>query len=297
MKRREMLLGCGAVTAGVSCFPLRWVSAARKKPQKVLYFTRNVGYYHSVVKRSEGAQSLSERAFVEMGRKVGVDIVCTKDGRIFDEDLDQFDAFAFYTNNDLTVPNEQNEPPMSARGKKRFLDAVEAGKGFIAFHSSCASWRTPGKADVNSKKVDPYIAMLGGEFIAHGPQQESTMRVASPGFPGMKTLGDSFRLNEEWYSLKNFAEDLHVILVQETAGMKGECYQRPPFPSTWARKHGKGRVFFTSMAHRENTWLEEPFQQIVLGGLAWALGNVDANVTPNINTVTPEADQLKRKIK
>jgi len=36
-----------------------------------------------------------------------------------------------------------------------------------------------------------------------------------------------------------------VILVQETRGMKGGCYQRPDFPSTWARPHGKGRAFFT----------------------------------------------------
>jgi hypothetical protein len=135
--------------------------------------------------------------------------------------------------------------------------------------------------------------MLGGEFVAHGPQQPATMRVTSPSFPGFRGVGDSFQLHEEWYALKNFANDLHVILVQETAGMKGACYQRPPFPSTWARKHGKGRVFFTSMAHRENVWVEEPFQQITLGGLAWAMGNVDADVTPNIDKVTPKASQLK----
>ena len=119
------------------------------------------------------------------------------------------------------------------------------------------------------------------------------MRVASPSFPGMESLGDSFKLREEWYALKNYAPDLHVILVQETAGMEGDCYQRPPFPSTWARRHGEGRVFFTSMAHREDVWIEEPFQQIVLGGLAWALGNADADVTPNLEAATPDAAQLK----
>jgi type 1 glutamine amidotransferase len=120
------------------------------------------------------------------------------------------------------------------------------------------------------------------------------MRITSPQFPGVQNLGASFELHEEWYAMKNFAADLHVILVQETAGMKGDCYQRPPFPSTWARRYDDGRVFFTSMAHRENVWLEEPFQQIVLGGMAWALGNVDADITPNIDKVTPEAAVTKR---
>jgi type 1 glutamine amidotransferase len=293
MKRREMLLTTGCATLGAATFPQEWVAAADKKKQKVLYFTRNVGFYHSVVQRKGDALSHSERALVDMGKHVGVEIECTKDGRVFDKDLDQYDAFAFFTNNDLTVPNEQNEPPMSKAGKQRFLDAVAAGKGFLAFHSSCASWRTPGKPDANSAKVDPYIAMIGGEFIAHGPQQEATMRITSPHFPGVTALGHTFKLLEEWYAMKNFAKDLHVILVQETAGMRGECYQRPPFPSTWARKHGKGRVFFTSMAHRENVWIEEPFQQIVLGGLAWALGNVDVDVAPNIDKATPRASVLK----
>ena len=293
MKRREMLRTAGATLACASTFSLGWVAAADRKTQKVLYFTRNVGYYHSVVKRQGDALSHSERALVEMGKRVGIEVECTKDGRVFDDGLDQYDAIAFFTNNDLTQPNPQGEPPMSAAGKQRFLDAIAGGKGFAAFHSSCASWRTPGERDANSAKRDPYITLIGGEFVAHGPQQEATMRVTSPEFPGVNGLGDSFELLEEWYAMKNFAKDLHVILVQETAGMTGNCYQRPPYPSTWARMHGKGRVFFTSMAHRANVWVEPPFQPIVLGGLAWVLGRADVDVTPNIDRVTPDARQLR----
>jgi type 1 glutamine amidotransferase len=293
MKRRDMLRATGAAALGAATFPVGWVDAAEQKIQRVLYFTRNVGYYHSVVQRQGDALSHSERALVEMGKRVGVEIVCSKDGRVFDDDLDQYDAFAFYANNDLTMPGEHGEPPMSASGKQRLLDAIAAGKGFIGFHSSCACWRTPGESVANSDEVDPYIAMIGGEFIAHGPQQEATIRVSSPNFPGTDGLGDSFRLLEEWYALKNFSRDLHVILTQETAGMRGDCYQRSPYPSTWARMHGKGRVFFTSMAHRANVWVEPPFQPIVLGGLAWVLGRSDADVTPNIDDVTPAARRLQ----
>ena len=31
----------------------------------------------------------------------------------------------------------------------------------------------------------------------------------------------------------------------------------------------------------------------MLGGIAWAMSNVDADVTPNIDKVTPKANQLK----
>ncbi len=294
MKRRD-LLRAGSVAAAAFSFPAGWTAAADEKPQRVLYFTRNVGYYHSVVKREGDALSHSERALVEMGKRVGIEVTCTKDGRVFDDGFDDgfdnYDAIAFFTNNDLTEANPEQEPPMSAAGKQRLLDAIAGGKGFIAFHSSCACWRTAETPAGESSELDPFLAMLGGEFISHGPQQEATMRVASPNFPGMQNLGSQFQLTEEWYAMKNFAPDLHVILVQETAGMDGDDYARPPYPSTWARRHGQGRVFFTSMAHRENVWIEQSFQQIVLGGLAWVLGNVDADVTPNIDIVTPESQR------
>ena len=293
MKRRDMLKATSAAVLGAATVPWRWVSAAESKRQRVLYFTRNVGFYHSVVHRKGEELSHSERILTELGPRAGFEVTCSKDGRVFDGDLSQYDAFAFYTNGDLTEPNPQNEPPMTAEGKKRFLAAIEAGKGFVGFHSSCNSWAVPGPAYENNAVVDPFIAMLGAQFISHGPQQKATMRVTSPHFPGLEGVGESFDLLEEWYAMKNFAKDLHVILVQETKGMEGDCYQRPPFPSTWARMQGQGRVFFTSMAHREDVWEGKLFQQIMLGGFAWALGNLAADVKPNIDQVAPHAGTLK----
>ena len=99
-------------------------------------------------------------------------------------------------------------------------------------------------------------------------------------------------MHEEWYSLKNFAPDLHVILVNDTAGMKGFEYERASFPATWARMHEKGRVFYTSMGHREDVWISRQFQELVVGGITWAVGDAEADCSPNISTVTPKANEL-----
>jgi len=292
MQRRQMLIRSGAAALGLATFPWGWAAAAGGAKRKILYFTRSAGFEHSVVRRRGDQLSHSEKVMVEEGRKHGVEVVCTKDGRVFDEDLDQFAAIAFYTSGDLTRPNKRGTPPMSIDGKKRLLDAIAAGKGFVGFHAASDSFHSAGPRNENQTEVDPYIAMLGGEFISHGPQQEATMRVTSATFPGTEGLGRSFKLLEEWYALKNFAKDLHVILVQETEGMRGAQYARPPFPSTWARRHGEGRVFYTAMGHREDVWTNPTFQQIVLGGFSWVLGDVDADVTPNIDRVTPQAHVL-----
>ncbi|OHB79907.1 MAG: hypothetical protein A2W31_01770 [Planctomycetes bacterium RBG_16_64_10] len=287
MNRRTFLNTASATAVGLAAFPARWVAAADKKPQKVLYFTRSAGFEHGAVKRQGDALAFSEQTLVEMGKRAGFDVQCSKDGRVFDGDLSPYDVIAFYTSGDLTQPDQQQTPPMTPAGKQRLLDAIAAGTGFVGFHAATDSFHSPAAGP-----VDPYLAMIGGEFISHGPQQEATLTVVSPKFPGLESVGSALRLNEEWYAQKNFASDLHVILVQETAGMRGRDYGRPPFPATWVRQYGQGRVFYTSFGHRDDIWTNPTVQQIILGGFAWAMGNVDADITPNIKQVTPKANEL-----
>jgi type 1 glutamine amidotransferase len=294
MKRRDMLKAASAAVAASLAFPLGWAGAAEGKKRKVLFFTRNVGYYHDVVRRKGEQLSHAEKALTGLGKDAGIEVVCTKDGRAFDGDLGEYGAFAFYANGDLTKPNDEQEPPMTPEGKQRLLDAVAGGKGFVGFHSACACWRTPGPVDQDSEQVDPYLAMLGGEFISHGPQQETSLTLTSRRLPAVAELGiaEGIGFFDEWYSLRNFAKDLHVILLQETRYMKGDCYRRPPYPCTWARRHGKGRVFFTSMGHTEEIWTNPFFLSFALAGLTWTLGEVDVELPPNLREVAPRADKL-----
>jgi hypothetical protein len=46
------------------------------------------------------------------------------------------------------------------------------------------------------------------------------------------------------------------------------------------------------MGHRDDIWSNPVFQHVLAGGLNWALGNVDADVTPNIDQVAPQASVL-----
>lgn len=285
MKRREMLKATGAAMLGLSALPTCW--AAEEKKAKVLYYTRSVGFEHSVVKRAGTELSFSEKLLVEWGGTHNFQVECTKDGSVFDGNLDQYDAFCFYTCGDQTQPSIDKAPPMTPNGMKKLLDAIAAGRPFVGVHPSCYTGSRPAGAG-----PDPYLAMVGGEFISHGAQQKATMKVTAPQFPGAEGLGESFVMLDEWYAMRDFAKDLHVILVQETAGMQGAMYQRPPFPSTWARMHGKGRVFYTALGHREDVWTDKTFQQVFLGGLNWALGRAQADIAPNVERVTPKAWQL-----
>jgi hypothetical protein len=299
-----LLVGFCAASAhlqGAEVMPGGW---ATTKGKRVLYFTKSAGFEHSVVKRPTKDQlSHSERILSELGEKYGFAVTCTKDGTVFTPaNLAKYDVIVFYTSGVLTEMGTDKNPPMSAAGKEALLDAVRNGKGFVGIHAANDSFHyQPDPPDLSARfiahgdKVDPYIAMVGGEFIRHGPQQVAKMLVADHRFPGCEDLQESFELTDEWYTFKDFAPDLHVILIQETKGMKGVDYQRAPFPATWARLHGKGRVFYTSMGHREDVWTNARFQRILLGGLGWAAGNVQADVTPNIDKVTPGYREIQPK--
>jgi type 1 glutamine amidotransferase len=302
MNRREFLLKTGTAAAALGLarmsFPLGWVAAADKPRKKILMYTRSVGFQHPVVTRKDGKLSLAETIVTDLGKQHGFDVVCEKDGRVFlSKEFPSFDGFFFETQGNLSSERSlDGSPPMTPDGKKALLDAVASGKGFGGCHCASDTFHSPGRGTENQApdKIDPYIAMVGGEFIVHGAQQKAHMRVIDHEFPGARDLKD-FELLEEWYALKNFAPDLHVILAQDSEGMQGIMYHRAPFPATWARKHHKGRVFYTSMGHREDVWENKVFQQLLLGGLSWALGNVEADVTPNLKTATPKASDLPRQ--
>jgi type 1 glutamine amidotransferase len=285
-----------ALALGLGRFPLGWTAAADDAPRKrVLMYTRSVDFEHDCVRRKGKKLSLAETIMTDLGSKHGFDVVCEKDGRVFlSKEFPKFDGFVFETQGDLCAEKcRDGSPPMPAEGKKALLNAVAAGKGFAGCHCASDTFHSAGSRFKNQErdKLDPYIAMLGGEFIRHGRQQKAWQRVADNKFPGLKDLED-FELHEEWYALKNFSPDLHVLLVQDTKGMVDADYQRAKFPATWARLHEKGRVFYTSMGHRDDVWKNAKFQQILLGGLSWSLGLVKADVSPNLKEVAPKAAEL-----
>jgi len=294
--------------AGLLAVPA-WMACAAPQPKpakKILVFSKSSDFEHSAIRRTGDQLSVAEKTLKELGETNHLEFTFTKDGRLFTaENIAQYDALLFYTTGDLTESGTDGNPPMTPAGKAAFLEAIRQGKGFVGVHSASDTFHSPGNRKIDAARfqndgtnVDPFIQMIGGEFVNHGNQQKARMICADTNFPGMEAMPADFGPLEEWYSLKNFAGDLHVILAQDTATMDktggNYCYDRPPYPATWAHLYGTGRVFYTSMGHREDVWSNPVFQQLLLGGIRWAVGDVNADVTPNLSRVAPGADQLPK---
>jgi hypothetical protein len=142
-----------------------------------------------VISWKKGQPSFAEKIFTGLGTKHSWEFVFSKDGSKFSpEYLAGFDAVVFYTSGDLTTPGTDGQPAMTPAGKQALLDYVKGGKGFIGLHSASDSFHTaneskkgPDRYLNHGKDADPYVCMLGGEFIIHGAQQ-----VANPPFVAPK---------------------------------------------------------------------------------------------------------------
>ena len=270
--------------------------APRKK--SVLVFTKSTGFEHDVVKTKDGNPSIVDDAVASLGKKHGFEVTATKDGRIFGSvAFREFAAVLFFTTGDLSTPGTDKTPPMPPEGKQSLLDAIHQGLGFIGIHSATDTFHTqPDPKDGSTRyiahgdKADPYLRMLGGEFITHGdtPRLQSTnIIVNDPHFPGLEGVASPFAFKDEWYSLKDFRPDLHVILTLDTKGMSGKPYERPPYPMTWARLEGTGRVFYTAIGDRPENWSSQLFLNLLAGGIRWAIGDADASLDQNLTQVAP----------
>ncbi|MEN6449072.1 MAG: ThuA domain-containing protein [Thermoguttaceae bacterium] len=291
LSRRQFVKTAAAITAGASVAARMPSAIAKDRRPRVLFFSRAGAYEPAIVHREGGALSVSERLMVDMGRQIGVDVECETNGRVFDGDLQRFDAFVLFWNYDPTKPNKRGEPPITAQGQSRLIQSVASGKGLLGIH--CATYAILSGPQLQRQPVeqrDPYVRMLGGELCEALAKQTCRHRIVSPHFPGVAKLKSPvLTVTDEPYGQKNLADDIHVIAVDETEGLRGKTFPRPPFPSIWARRHERGRVFYVSLGHDEDTWRTEAFQSIVLGGLDWVLGRVDADLTPNLTAAAPGA--------
>ena len=300
--RREFLRAATLTGAGLA-LSNRLLGASNKS---VLVFTKSSGWEHDVVKRISGKPSLVDDTVNELGNKHGFSAGVTKDGRIFDsKEFHSYAGMVFFTTGDLTTLGTDGKPPMSPKGKQALLDAVRDGMGFVGVHAAADTFHTlPDPEDRSNRYIahgdqeDPYLRMLGAEFIIHGREprlQDANLIVNDPKFPGLEGVASPLSFNEEWYSLKDFMPDIHVILTLDTHGMKGECYQRAPYPATWARQNGKGRVFYTAMGDRPENWKNEFFLNLLAGGIRWTIGDASARLDANLKQAAPGYAEIPPK--
>lgn len=165
-----------------------------------------------------------------------------------DEGLAQYDAVMLYANYDELKPAQE----------KALLDYVNNGGGFLPIHSASACFG----------HSDNFVKLVGGRFHSHGYESFTTRTAPGqenhPIIRGFK----NFETKDETYIHRDHNEDGRTVLML-----------REDEPWTWVREQGKGRVFYTAYGHDENTWGQLAFQDLLVRGILWSVGEEkrDAN--------------------
>ena len=181
------------------------------------------------------------------------------------DNLKNYDGIIFAsTTGDLPIPDKQG-----------FLNWIKAGHAFIGLHAASDTFHGwPGYSD-----------MLGGEFMKHGKQVGVECLNQDPQNPATAHLGKSWMISqEEIYQFKNYdPTKVHDLLIMDKHPETGAAGH---FAVSWCKDYGAGKVFYTSLGHREDildgdpaikdrkndTAISKAYQQHVLGGIEWALG-------------------------
>ncbi|MBI3910634.1 MAG: ThuA domain-containing protein [Armatimonadetes bacterium] len=245
--------------------PLAAVQDVRGRATKhVLVVSHAAGFGHSSI-------PLGTQIIQELGQKQGL---WETDVAVDAAAVTQKLAGEFLKGVDLVIfNNATGELPISEEGKAAFLQWLRAGHGFVGVHAATDTFY----------KWGDYGKMIGGYFDGHPWHQKVTVRVEDKKFPGVQSLGDSFEITDEIYQFRDWTRDnLHVILSIDNASLdvtKGKRADND-YAVAWARMEGKGRVFYTSLGHREDVWTDPRYQEHLLGGIRWALGLARAKVKP-----------------
>jgi type 1 glutamine amidotransferase len=184
------------------------------------------------------------------------------------KNLKDFDAVFFFTGGDLEMDPQQKTDLLS------FVH--DDGKGFIGVHS----------AAITLTKWPEFVEMVGGTFDEHPwGTFDAPIIVEDPNFPGMRQWARSFVLRDEIYQMKDFSRDSVRVLMSLDAhklDLTNPKVHRADhdFAVTWAKTYGKGRVYYSTLGHPEDNWDDPRLQQMYLEAIKWAMGLVDADVTP-----------------
>lgn len=236
----------------------------------VLVIGQTKGFEHDSV--SDGMA-----AIYNMGRETGLwesvlrtdtELITKKELGRNTKNLNYFDALVFVsTTGELDLDDSQKADMMS------FIK--EDGKGFVGVHAAL---------DTNYKWPE-YGEMIGGWFDQH-PWSTFNAPIINedPGFPAVRHFPRMFVKWDEIYQPKEWSrEKVHVLLSLDPTRLN---YDNPrvhrsdhDFAVAWDKMYGKGRVFYSTLGHTQESWSDPDIRKMYFEAIRWVLGMTEGSTS------------------
>jgi type 1 glutamine amidotransferase len=106
-----------------------------------------------------------------------------------------------------------------------------------------------------------------------------------PAFPAVRHLPSAFVKYDEIYQPKAWSRDkVNVLLSLDPSKLNYDNNPRihrtdHDFPVAWSKMYGKGRVFYSTLGHTEESWDDPDIRTMYFEAIKWALGMTDGSTT------------------
>lgn len=232
----------------------------RMKPGAVLVFSKTNGF------RDPEQIAAANAVLVELIRAQRRDVFQTENAAIMNpRDLARFSTVVF---------NSTSGNIFDAGQRAAFRAWVERGGGVVLLHGAGGDPRY-------DWSWWPKI-LIGAQFTGHTGRpkqfQQGTIDVIDRDHPAARGLPAKWVRTEEWYSFDRVPTGHGTRII---ATLDETSYE--PFPErtrmgavhpvVWSRQIGRGRVLFSSLGHKAETYAEPLHQRLIDGAIRWTAGD------------------------
>lgn len=253
-------------------------SQKRSEIPTVLVFSKTAGYTHASI--PDGIKAIKK-----LGKEHNFKVHDTQDANEFtEENLKQYSAIIFLS----TTGDVLNKYQEAA-----FERYIQSGGGFVGIHAASDTeyhWGWYGRM------VGGYFRDHPGINDPHPNVQPGVVHVEDTTHSSTSFLPKEWKRTDEWYSFKNFNEDVNVLLSIDEDSYKGGA-QMGFHPMSWYHRYDGGRVFYSALGHTKESYTEELFLKHILRGIEYAIGE---NKSPDFSQVTtkkiPAANRFEKKM-
>jgi type 1 glutamine amidotransferase len=138
--------------------------------------------------------------------------------------------------------------------------AVRGGVGLAGFHG--------GMCDAFRDAVE-YQFMCGGQWVAHpGNIIDYRVNILRRDDPVMQGIEDFDYRSEQYYMHVDPANQ--VLATTTFSGAHADWIDGVVMPVVWKRRHGEGRVFYSSLGHVASEFEVPQMRTILRRGMIWA---------------------------
>ena len=246
--------------------------------RKLLVYSQHTGFYHWTIPHNDELLKI-------MAKKSGAfEVHIAHDIDSFEKkNLKQYDAVIFNNCNPsgpkrdlfydlLKMRSSLSENEIEAKAKvyqQNFMDYIAKGGGLFIMHGAIT-------VQNNDKE---FSRLTGGSFDYHPKQQKIHLKEVDKNHPLVAAFhGNGFTHVDEPYFFNNaYSEhNFRPLLYMESkdiAGKRDQAHDDIVYQA-WVKRHGKGRVLYSSMSHNIQSAYQAELMEFFLDGIQYVTGDL-----------------------